>query len=559
MPALGVVPALLALALAPRSYAQELNYNTYLIGTRAAGMGGAFTAIADDPSAAFHNPAGLGLLLRSSTSANLSVIAIEGWVMEGGYGSITGPRDLEHDAIPSLPLFVGFGQKFGDRDAYGVRQHGIALSIVRPAQIRRTFEVSVIDEARRVADSLRIDYEEDVEWYGVSYGIRLEPGLAIGIGGWAALRDIVYTEEQFVAAGIIPAGASRTADRLLARQSEATVSAIDLVFRLGFLWQIDPQWRVGAMLQTGGISISSVASISSQLGRTGTGMPPVIEELRFVEQDDLDGDWPLPWQLNLGVAYAFTNDFRMAFDLAIYSPIGTESNPVETFGAERDPVTGEAPIPGQFIASEWRANMIANVAIGLDALIANIVPLQAGIFTDFSAAPSIDGPSPIFRPPQVHGIGASIAGGLHRGDFDVQVGAAGVLGLGTGLGTNPDPDAPADEAYLPRDVRRYSVYFFINGTERAASSLVREILGDIEGEPQTAEAAEEAEEERRDVAAEAIEEAADEAAEAETAAREAERAAETAERAVRGEPIEGLLPGWPPFFLRTPIEDIGRD
>lgn len=539
----------LTLVLAPlaTTQAQDLNYNTYLIGTRAMGLGGAFTGIADDPSAAYHNPAGLGLLLRSSTSANLSVIAIEGWTMEGGYGSVLGPRDLEHDAIPSLPIFVGFGQKFGEADEHGVRPHGIALSIVRPARIRRSFEVDVFDETRGIGDSLRIESEEESQWYGVSYGLRLAPDFAIGIGGWVALRNLRHQEEQFVAAGIIPVGARRTADRLLARQSEAEVKNIDLVFRLGVLWQIDARWRLGAMLQTQGFAFSSSASISDRSGRTGAGAPPFVEELSFVEQEDLPGDYPLPWQLRVGASYAFDENLRLAFDLALYAPIGSSDDPVNTFGGEPDPVTGEEPSPGLFIAREWRANPTANIAIGLDTLIADVVPLQAGLFTDLSAAPSIQGPSPVYRPPQVHGFGASFAAGFHRGDFDVQVGAAGVFGWGTGLGTNPSATAPASEAYLPRSVNRFTLYFFISGTERAAATLVAEILRDIEGEERDEEAAEQA-------AEEAIEEAAEEEAQP-LEIRQAEEEAEH-ERRQREEKASLFRP---PSYLRSPWPDLATE
>jgi len=541
--------ALLAL-LAPSAkvHAQDLNYNTFLIGTRAMGMGGAFTGIADDPSTAYHNPAGLGLLLSSATSANLSVIAIEGYTIEGGYGSILGPRDLEHDAIPSLPIFVGFGQKFGDRDRFGVRQHGIALSVVRPALIRRSFEVDVFDAARGIGDSIRIEHEESQQWYGVSYGIRLSPGLAIGVGGWVALRELRHEEEQFVAAGIIPVGASRTADRLLARQSEATASNIDLVFRVGFLWQIDPQWRFGAMIQPAGISISNSATISNREGRTGTGVPPAVEELSFVEQDDLASDYPLPWQLRVGASHAFTDDLRLALDVALYAPIGSAGNPVETFGAQEDPVTGEMPSPGRFIPAEWHANITANVAVGLDVLIADVVPLQAGIFTDLSAAPSIDGPSAIFQPAQVHGFGASLAGGFHRGDFDVQIGAAGVFGWGTGLGTNPDPNALPGEAYLPRSVQRYTLYFFISGTERAAASLVREILGDLDGDENAPEAEQQ-----------------EQAAEEQEAARQREAEVEAApadvppdERSLGGSDADQPAAAGPKY-LRSPWADLATE
>lgn len=465
-----------SLLAAPRVDAQELNYQTYLIGTRAMGMGGAFTGVADDPSAAFHNPAGLGPIERSSTSANLTVIALEGWTLEGGYGTRSGVFDLEHDALPSLPLFVGFVQKFGDRDADGVRQHGVALSIVRPALVRRTFRVDDIEPARSLANTLHIQHQDSAQWYGVSYGLRVGHGLSLGIGTWLALRDLRHREEEFVAEGIAPIDGRRTADRFFARYSEAAVDSIDLVLRFGLLWQVDAQWRLGLMFQPGPISLSTTAAISSRLGVASGEM---LTDVRFVELTDLPGQFPMPWQVRLGVSHAFTPLFRMALDVSVYAPMGSAA-PIRTFGPTViDPVSGEPVRPGRFLPAEWHANATANVSVGIDALIADVVPLSAGVFTDLSAAPSIDGPSAEYRPAQIHGFGASLAAGWRRGDFDVQIGVAGVVGWGTGLGTNPDPDPLPGERYLPRDARRHTLYFFISGTERAAATLVREILTEM--------------------------------------------------------------------------------
>lgn len=236
------------------------------------------------------------------------------------------------------------------------------------------------------------------------------------------------------------------------------------------------------MLQPAPIPISTSATLRTRLARTGTGAPPAVEELSFVDQEGLSGDAPLPWQLRVGASHAFTDSFALAGDLALYAPIGSANSPIQTFGEPmEDPITGDTPSPGLFIPRDWYANITANVSVGFDALIEEVVPLQGGIFTDLSAAPSIDGPSAVYQPPQVHGVGASLAGGFHRGDFDVQLGVAGVVGWGTGLGTNPDPGAPPSEMYVPIPVRRHAIYFFLSGTERAAAGLVRELLGDLDG------------------------------------------------------------------------------
>ena len=58
-----------AAAMAPAApRADESHYHDYPVGDRALGLGGAFTALADDASAAYHNPAGLAEVPSSSFS-----------------------------------------------------------------------------------------------------------------------------------------------------------------------------------------------------------------------------------------------------------------------------------------------------------------------------------------------------------------------------------------------------------------------------------------------------------------------------------------------------------
>jgi len=51
------VVALLLAGAAARAQGIESNFRPYLVGGRAAGMGGAFTALADDGSGGYYNPA----------------------------------------------------------------------------------------------------------------------------------------------------------------------------------------------------------------------------------------------------------------------------------------------------------------------------------------------------------------------------------------------------------------------------------------------------------------------------------------------------------------------
>lgn len=50
--------------------ADEFHYRNFLPGDRAGSMGGAYTAISDDPSGAFYNPAGLAIGNKLSINVN---------------------------------------------------------------------------------------------------------------------------------------------------------------------------------------------------------------------------------------------------------------------------------------------------------------------------------------------------------------------------------------------------------------------------------------------------------------------------------------------------------
>jgi len=61
--------ALVVLATPVRARADEANFRPYVVGGRAAGMGGAFTALADDGSAPYYNPGGLTFVRRSQLAS----------------------------------------------------------------------------------------------------------------------------------------------------------------------------------------------------------------------------------------------------------------------------------------------------------------------------------------------------------------------------------------------------------------------------------------------------------------------------------------------------------
>src|SRR5947209_18962765 len=67
---------LLPFLLVSAATADDANFRPYIVGSRAAGMGGAFTALADDGSGPYYNPGGLAFVRRSQVSLSGSVYGV---------------------------------------------------------------------------------------------------------------------------------------------------------------------------------------------------------------------------------------------------------------------------------------------------------------------------------------------------------------------------------------------------------------------------------------------------------------------------------------------------
>jgi len=480
LPVVSLLVALSCLAPSP-ARAQELNYQTFLIGDRALGMGGAFTGLADDAAASWYNPAGLAQVRSSSIGGSLSVDAYRRYVIEDGYGSPIGVADLEHDDLPSVPLFAGLVKKFGGRDPDGVRRHAFALSTIHPTPLNRRFEVQLTNATTGVTTTLRITESDSTSWWGPSYAYRVTPRFALGASAFLVTRDFMHEEDELIVqeGARDPDGFFRNSNLSL-RQSTASLDAKSAVFRLGAIWDPDDHFRIGLMVQPPGLQFDGSSRIYERRSYADLmAAPDPIATFFASDQNDLESESPIPWEVRLGAAYRHDENFTAVLDLSLHGPIGSEAAPVLPFGAPGpEPVTGETPQPGDYLVQELRSELTANVSLGMESIIAEVVPLRAGLFTNFSAAPSVEGPSDTYGPANVDGFGASLSVGIRSGGYDLAVGAAGVMGSGRGYRTNPDPGGVVPERYLPADVESQTLYFFLTGHKSAISRLAREVYNE---------------------------------------------------------------------------------
>jgi len=441
-------------------------------------MGGAFAAVADDASAGYYNPAGLAHIAGGTLSGSLTVTAFHSYSVADGYGSLSfGTTDLEYDSSPSLPVFAGIVKKFGSRDEDEIRRFAVALSTFHPYQNSYRYTINFNNDATGISDDLRVSGDETMTWYGPSFAWRITPEVAVGISGFLSTQERIHEEDQTqVTRGVFDGSVFRNAT-LSVRESLLDLQAEHLVFRVGALWHVDDHWRLGLTLQPPAIELSASARVFERRSFADLlAEPPVLPYATFYRSDqgELTASAPIPWEIRAGAAYVDGN-LTVALDASLYGPLGSEDDPVEPYeGLVPDPMSGAVPQPGDFAIQGYYAEMTGNVAIGVDTLIEEVVPIRAGLFTNFSAAPPITGPRNYYALANIHGVGATLAVGVRSGAYDVSVGALASISRGDGLRRNPNAGSPPQpEQYLPTDVEERTLYFFVTGHRAAVSGLAR--------------------------------------------------------------------------------------
>lgn len=455
---------------------------TVLVGERALGMGGAFTGLADDPSAAFYNPAGLAQLESAALSASLNVYSFDHYSIDDAYGSPVGTASFVHDSNPTLPIFVSAVGKLGPRDEIDMRSHAFALSTFIPIQHSRTFSADVSNSATMVSNALHIQDDDRTLWFGPSYAYRVNRRFAFGLSAFLSTRNYLHREDETnFTAGARDAMGLYANSTLSVRESVTSVDAKHIVLRFGGQARVGPWWSFGLTFQPPGIPLSQSARVQERRIFADQLAMPGYATYFSSDQGDLEASSPVPWQVRVGAAYHVRDRFTAVADVWVDGPSGSADDPVRQVGAAHpEPVTLETPQPGVFVAQTFRRNVVINAAVGFETLILDAVPLRAGLFTNFSSVPAVNAPTDVYSPDDVNLFGASLSVGFRAEGYDLSVGVAGIYGRGHGLRLNPSPGLdPTPQTFLPTDVEQRTIYITISGERRALMRLARNVYHDV--------------------------------------------------------------------------------
>lgn len=153
--------------------ADDTHYRGLPIGAHAIGLGGAFTGVADDPSAAYFNPAGLARGGTVGLAASLTINTWERFDLDRAFAQPEVTAKLTTQTARTVPVFVGAALRFGPTDVYDKKRFAVALSLLDPIFSRGGVRLTLQSDSLALTDSYTYSTDDRATWYGVSFASRI--------------------------------------------------------------------------------------------------------------------------------------------------------------------------------------------------------------------------------------------------------------------------------------------------------------------------------------------------------------------------------------------------
>lgn len=331
---------LLALLLAACNLGVASSFRANGIGARARGMGGAFVAIADDTSAGFWNPAGLGFIHGPLTQAELRLDRIDvEYTPPGGTTQGNIPHTI---TIPAAGTIIP------------LRQHGFT-----------SFEI-----LGYVPFGLQLDWDEDAPY---RYNVTADELRVLSFGGATAYRAnnrfalgvaAFVNDSKISLSNKVPSAVYAGVPGLTDASFDASGSDISPNMHLGALWHANGKFAVGAAYRSPiALAIAGDATLQIPDGSIIT--------------DQWDLPFELPRNASLGVAWQASPVLLVAgqADWVDWSSIDQQ---VITFR--------QGALPNQQMARDWKDRV--QLRVGMEYSGYKPLLLRAGYSYDPTPVPA---------------------------------------------------------------------------------------------------------------------------------------------------------------------------
>jgi long-chain fatty acid transport protein len=388
----------LVLVLASSAQADFFNGRNLLIGERASLLGGAFTALADDATAGYYNPAGLVQAPGFTVSASADVYA---FYLLNRAERINDQGDqlaLSFLRTVILPSTFALSYRFHPRVT-------VAAHIFSPDRFRLSSINSV--EAPVVARALGIDqtfggisrsarFDQQSTLYGASAGLLVTEAISLGV---SLHYHLVQTSQALASTYFThPAPDGSTPGDQATLQADNEVTSGGLIPQVGVLLRLPLGLRVGFSWQSETIVLHSQniwqLSLSSSVGQS-------------FDSGTTRGDTRYPHRFALGLGWQ-SAAVTLSLDLIAYAPLNYDA-PHEVLRTE-------------FADNRHREDAHLDASLGVEVTINETFVLRGGLFTNTSSA------SAQFAEERINLFGGVVGLGVRKDGLETGFGLMGQFG-----------------------------------------------------------------------------------------------------------------------------------
>ncbi len=430
--------------------ADDAHYQDFLVGARAIGLGGAFAAIANDPSGLYYNPAGIVDASRTNLQLSTSLYGFErGSIPEGLITPVPGVDELrlEFTDLIIIPASAGFVKAFGDHDEIGRPNQAYGLSIVVPSY--RSFIAGSDADPQGVQNLYQRRVTDRELWTGLGASKRISPRLRLGVSGYYILRSVSDREDLLTS----EQGAEQ--NRFQVVTNDITFINGAFVLTVGALYDVTNNFALGFSLRPPSLPVHSQARMS--FIRATAGATP--DSSPSLENFAIDGKskQALAPTVRLGASYARAYKYTFSADATYHAPVSYDlMRPKAKDRAAFESFSGRLPF-----SPHVRREQVLNVGAGAEFLIVREVSLAGGVFTDFSSSPKIAAVPTHDQPPDVDLIGMSMSVGYFGAHTLSRLGVMYSFGTGHDVIPESDLDRLTSGAQTFRRVEYFQSFFYV--------------------------------------------------------------------------------------------------
>lgn len=417
--------AALAMMLGASAHSDIYHYRSVLIGDRAAGLGGAYTAISDDASGVYYNPAGIAF----AEERYLSVAANAYTVNEVRYAEVFAGKDYIYRSENLAPNYFGFTQSLGDSTKFG-----FAVVVPSSENIDQEDSFDSVSVLGQIPSKWTRRYmkTDSTYMFGPAFAFELQDNLTVGVSLLGLVRNEKLVDNQ------TRVGLANINDFYI-RMDSFRRTTYGIQPKFGIQYMPYENWAFG-------ITVSKLVNLSG----TGTWKRSVrctdnINCSAGVIGYEVNVPYQLPSPINLaaGVAHFLDKSFLISADFEFH--------------------TGQDI--GQDGFSEYQVQPTFNWSAGAEYFLSESLAVRAGAFSNLSNTPALRWDR-YSQPDHVDMYGGSLSFAVVKKGASIAIGSTFSQGTGDGQVLTTDSQYYGSFYGPIQSVTNRSLSFFVMASQQ---------------------------------------------------------------------------------------------